>query len=259
MPVVRIALTHVVSPNINRCELTYQDRSPIDFNLATEQHRKYCQVLSDCGLRIIELSVNRAFPDSTFIEDTAVVFDEIAILASMGTASRRGEVAGIELALGNYREIASIELPATLEGGDVLSISRKAFVGITPRTNAAGVKSVGNILEPLGYEVIPVKVKGCLHLKTACTAIDDHTLLVNPHCLDPRRLQGFRLIFVSEDEPGAANCLVLNGTIYLHAGFVKTHETLKELGFSVDTVDISELLKAEAGLTCSSIIFKHPV
>ena len=132
-------------------------------------------------------------------------------------------------------------------------------MGITPRTNAAGVKSVCNILEPLGYEVITVQVNGCLHLKTACTAIDDHTLLVNPHCLDLKPLQDFRLIFVPEDEPEAANCLVLNGTIYLHVGFIKTQETLKKLGFSVDTVDISELLKAEAGLTCSSIIFKHPV
>jgi len=254
-----VALTHVVSPHIGRCELSFLERSPINYDRAVEQHEEYCTVLRDCWLRVIELSVNRSYPDCTFIEDTAVVVDELAIMASMGAESRRGEVRGVESELTNYREITHIRLPATLDGGDVLRMGRKIFAGITPRTNMAGVESLKNILEPLGYQVIPVTVKGCLHLKSACTAIDNHTVLVNPDWLDLKPFADLRIISIPEGEPWAANSLQLNNTILMHAGFSKTVEAIQTLGFLVRTIDISELLKAEAGLTCSSIIFKHPV
>ena len=254
-----VALTHVISPNIGRCELSFLDRSPINYNRAVEQHEKYCTLLRNCGLRVIELSVNRSYPDSTFIEDTAVVVDELAIMANMGVESRRGEVRGVESELGKYREIARIRPPAILEGGDVLRVGRKIFAGISPRTNLAGVESLKNILEPLGYQVITVTVKDCLHLKSACTAIDDYTLLLNPHWLDPEPFADFRIVSIPEDEPRAANSLRINNTMYIHAGFSKTVESVQRLGFSVKTIDISEFLKAEAGLTCSSIIFKHPL
>jgi dimethylargininase len=254
-----VALTHVVSPNIGRCELSFLERSPIDYSRAVEQHEEYCGLLRNCGLQVIELSVNRSYPDGTFIEDTAVVVDELAIMASMGVESRRGELRGVESELANYREIAHIRLPATLDGGDVLLMGRKIFAGITPRTNMAGVESLKSILEPLGYQVIPVTVRGCLHLKSTCTAIDNHSVLVNPDWLDLKPFADLRIISIPEDEPWAANSLQINNTICMHVGFSKTVQAVQTLGFLVRTIDISELLKAEAGMTCSSIIFKHPV
>jgi len=254
-----MALTHVISPNIDQCELRFLERSPIDYKRAVEQHEQYCKLLRDCGLEVIKLSINRPFPDSTFIEDTAVVFDELAIMASMGVESRRREVPGVESVLGHYRDIEHIWLPATLEGGDVLCIEKKVFVGISPRTNIAGFETIKEILEPFGYQVIPLAVNGCLHLKSACTAVDDETLLVNPHWLDLQPLKDFRIIPVPEDEPAGVNSLRINNTLCMHSGYPKTIDSLLKLGFPVKTVDISELLKAEAGMTCSSIIFSYPV
>jgi dimethylargininase len=250
-----LALTHIISPDIARCELSFIQRSPIDYDLAVQQHAAYCALLGDCGLRVTELTVNSVYPDSTFIEDTAVVVDEIAVMARMGAGSRRGEVPGVESVLAAYRKIDHIRPPATLEGGDVLRAGDKVFVGITPRTNTAGVSSLRATLKPFGYQVIPVEVRGCLHLKSACTAIDDDTVLVNPHWVDLDQFKGFRAISVPEDEPWAANTLRIDNTVCVHAGFMKTIEALHARGFQVKTVDISELLKAEAGMTCSSIIF----
>lgn len=251
---MQIALTHIISPFINRCELSFHDRSSINYKLAVEQHEKYCKMLQECGLQVIELSVNFTYPDSTFIEDTAVVVDEIAVMASMGVESRRGEVHGVEPELAKYRDIAHIHLPATLEGGDVLRVGKKIFVGLSPRTNLAGMESLINIVEPFSYQVIPVTMKDCLHLKSACTAIDDNTLLVNKDWLDLEPFADFQIVSISKDEPEAANSLRIKDAIFMHSGFLKTVELLREQGFTVKTIDISELLKAEAGLTCSSII-----
>jgi len=256
---MQIALTHSVSPSIGRCELSFVERKPINYEMAVKQHEHYCAALSNCGIKVIELSVNRSYPDSTFIEDTAVVVDEIAIMASMGVDSRRGEIRGIELELAKYREIARIQPPATLEGGDVLLVGKQVFVGLTPRTNQAGVDSLRTVLEPFGYQISSVAVRDCLHLKSACTAINNHTLLVNPHWIELKPFRDFRIITVPEQEPWAANSLHINHTTYLHAGFSKMVTLLRSLGFSVKTINISELLKAEAGLTCSSIRFKHDV
>lgn len=250
-----VALTHMISPAIARCELSFIERIPIDYDRAVKEHDAYCSLLRDCGLRVMELTVNSAYPDSTFIEDTAVVVDEIAVMACMGAESRRGEVPGIETVLSTYRTIDRIRPPATLEGGDVLRAGGKVFVGITPRTNTAGVNSLKAILEPFGYQVIPVTVKDCLHLKSACTAIDDDTVLVNPHWVDLDPFKGFHAISVPEDEPWAANTLLIDNTVCMHAGFRKTIDIVRTRGFQVKTVDISELLKAEAGMTCSSVIF----
>ena len=252
---MNVALTHIISQDFAQCELSFIERSPIDYDLAVQQHNAYCALLRDCGLRIIELTVNSAYPDSTFIEDTAVVMDEIAVMAHMGAESRRGEVPGIESVLATYRKTDHIRPPATLEGGDVLQAGGKVFVGITPRTNKDGVSSLTSILEPFGYQVIPVSVRDCLHLKSACTAIDDDTVLVNPHWIDLDPFKGFRAISVPEDEPWAANTLLIDTHVCVHAGFTHTIEQLQTHGFRIKTVDISELLKAEAGMTCSSIIF----
>lgn len=251
-----IALTHKISPNFQQCEVTHIGRSPIDYELAVKQHQKYCDVLHSAGLEVKELSVSLNYPDSTFIEDAAVVVDEIAILASMGVKSRRGEAINIEPELVKYRPLKHIKFPATLEGGDVLQMNKQIFVGLSSRTNQGGFESIGEILSPLGYQVIQIAVKDCLHLKSACTMIDYDTLLVNSNWLDMKPISHFRKINIAKDEPCAANCLSLNDTVYLPKGFPRTSEILAQHGYTIETIEISELQKGEGGLTCSSIIFK---
>jgi dimethylargininase len=251
---VPIALTHVVSPRINQCELSHLERRPIDYDLAVNQHRDYCALLKECGLKVIELDVNRDFPDGTFIEDTALAMDEIAVMARSGAASRRGEARGIEPVLARYRPIAHVEPPATFEGGDILRVGKRIFAGLSARTNAAGMEALHAILQPLGYEVIPVEMKGCLHLKSAVTALDDQVLLANPAWFDNKPFEDYRIIAVPDEEPHAANALRIGNTICLHDGYRRTVDAVRADGFEVKTVDISELLKAEAGLTCSSIL-----
>src|SRR5262245_30329144 len=166
-----IAITHVPSPNIQRCELTYLARTTLDYDRAIRQHTEYCEMLRQCGVAVITLDVNRDLPDCVFVEDTAIVLDEVAVLASMGTESRRPEPAGIEPELRKYRELHRIELPATIEGGDVVRVGRTLLVGLSSRTNAAGVKALEDIVRGHGYRVVPVPVRQCLHLKTACCAL----------------------------------------------------------------------------------------
>ncbi len=250
------AITHAVPPSINRCELSFIDRVEIDYQKAVRQHNEYLNALARCGLNVRELTVNLDFPDGCFVEDTAVVVDEIAVITNPGAPSRRGETAALERELKKYRETARISPAATLEGGDVLRVGKKIFVGLSQRTNAAGIRELARILDPYGYSVTAVEMKGCLHLKSACTALDDHTLLANREWIDLAPLEGFRIVAVAEDEHEAANSLAVKDVILLPDGFPKTRESIERLGFKVHALDISEFLKAEAGLTCSSLIFE---
>jgi dimethylargininase len=251
-----IALTHLVSPRINECEVSREPREPIDLDRALKEHAAYVWMLQSWGLEVKELSVNSDFPDGTFIEDIAVVVDEIAVLTRPGAASRRGEVKGMEEVLGAYRKTARIRAPATLDGGDVLRMGKKIFTGISKRSTLGGSDGLREILAPFGYDVIPVKVKEGLHLKSACTALDDHTLLVNPERIDTTAFKEYTIVPVSEKEPEAANALRVKDRIAMHAGYDRTVEKVRSRGFKVFTLDISELIKAESGLTCSSIIFE---
>lgn len=251
------ALTRAVSPHLNRCELSFTERRRIDYGLAMEQHGDYCNMLRECGVDVIELKDNPELPDGTFIEDTAVVLDEIAVLANMGAPSRRKEVEAVEKALAPFRRIERIEPPATLEGGDVLRMGKRIFTGLTRRTNAEGAESLCRMLEPLGYEVIPASVSGCLHLKSACTAVDDHTLLANPEWVDLEPFAEYDILPVPPGEPHAANALRIGNTVCMHSGWRKTIDRLRAEGFRIRIVDIFELIKAEAGMTCSSILFQH--
>ncbi|MCB0163602.1 MAG: dimethylargininase [Anaerolineae bacterium] len=249
------ALTHRPSPALSQCELTFLAAQTIDIDQANRQHTAYCNLLRECGAEVITLDKNFDLPDSVFIEDTALVLDEIAIITSMGAASRRPETGAIETELARYRPITRLCLPAQVEGGDILRIGQTLYVGLSTRTNAAGVKALAEIVAPYGYEVIGVGVTGCLHLKTGCTALDDRTILLNPNWIDPAPFAGFEQIPVSEAEPFAANILRIDQTICIHAGFTQTQMLVEQRGFQLEVVDISEFLKAEAGLTCMSLIF----
>jgi dimethylargininase len=250
-----VALTRAVPETLARCELTFQEREPIDLARAVAQHVAYTDLLRSLGLELVELPADPAFPDCCFVEDTAVVLDEAALLTRPGAASRRGEQAAVETALARYRTIARTEAPATLEGGDVLRVGRRLYVGRSGRTNPAGIERLAAVAEPIGYRVVPVDVTGCLHLKSAVTALDEERLLVNRAWLDAAALSGLDLVDVAPEEPGAANVLAVAGRVIGHPGFPRTLERVAALGYPVLTLDVSEFLKAEAALTCKSLLF----
>ena len=249
------AITRKVGPRLAECELEFLARRPIDIARAQEQHHGYEVLLERLGARVISLPPEPDLPDSMFVEDTALVLDEVAVLMSPGTESRRGEVASIEKALAAFRKLERIELPATIEGGDILPIGGRLFVGLSSRTNKEGVRRLAAVLAPYGYEVLPVRVTGCLHLKSAVTYVGRNTLLANQAWFDVAPFAGYEWIGVNSQEPHAANALTMGDTIVLPASFPQTRARLESRGFHVETLDISELQKAESGLTCSSLLF----
>lgn len=250
------AITHKVSARINECELTHLERTRIDVGTAQRQHDAYCSTLRELGVSVIALDGNEAYPDSVFVEDTAVVVDEVAVICSPGAASRRGETDLIERELSKYREIYRIRLPATIDGGDVLRVGKKVFVGLSSRTNNEGYAELARALSPFGYTVEAIETKGSLHLKSACTPINDETLIVNPEWIDTRLLAGFMLVPTAAGEEHSANVLRIGDTVCVQSGFPRAVEAIEKLGEKVRLIDASELAKAEAGLTCSSIVFE---
>jgi dimethylargininase len=249
------AITRAVSPGIVNCELTFVTRQPIDLAKAEEQHRAYQLVLEKLGARVISLPAAPALPDSMFVEDPAVVLDELAIVFPLGTETRRPEAPSIAQALAPFRKLACVELPGQVEGGDVLRVGRRLFAGLSRRTNPEGIRQLAAIVVPCGYEVIGVAVTGCLHLKSAVTYIGRNTLLANRGWFDTKPFYGFEWIDVAPREPHAANALAISDTVIVPASFPQTSARLKERGFHVTPLDISELQKAESGLTCSSLLF----
>ena len=252
-----IALTREIPRSLVRCELTHRPREPIDHAAAVAQHDAYCAALQSLGLDVVRLPADEAYPDCCFVEDTAIVLDEVAVLCSPGVPSRRGEVLTVARALARYRPLVRIEQPATLEGGDVLQLGRSLFVGCSARTNPAGIAALRNAVEAFGYRVVPVPLTGCLHLKSAVTALDDQTLLANPAWLDPLDFAGLRIVAVDPAEPDAANVLRVRSALFAHTGFARTIDRLSALGYAVTPLDVSEFLKAEAALTCKSLLFRR--
>jgi dimethylargininase len=250
------ALTREISPAIARCELTHLEREAIDVNLARVQHTAYEACLRDAGCRVERLDAGAEMPDSVFIEDVAVVVDEVAIITRPGAASRRAETAAVAGALRRYRSLHRMESPATADGGDVLVVGRQVFVGRSSRTNDAGIDDVRRTLAPFGYHVTPIEVHGCLHLKSAATAVGDNLLLINPAWLPRAPLAQFDCIDVHPDEPSAANALRIRDRIIYSTMFPQTLERLERRGLHVCAVDTSEVAKAEGAVTCCSLIFE---
>ena len=263
------AITREVSSSINNCELSFHPRQPIDVAKAIAQHKAYQDCLAELGVRVVSLPVEPELPDAVFVEDPAIVVDEIAVVSIMGAPSRRPEAASLADALSHYRPIKFLVEPATLDGGDVLRVGRLVFAGLSQRTNLEGIAQLRDVLRAFNYEVQPVEVRGCLHLKSACSYIGNDTLLINRSWIDAERLRGFELIDVPDEEPAAANALLIKDIVIIPASFPKTRALLEERGFEspvsplavalrrVRTIDLSELQKAEAGVTCTSLIFNH--
>jgi dimethylargininase len=251
-----IAITRGVSPALNRCELSWLPRQEIDLDKAGAQHRSYEQCLRDLGAEVISLPSEPDLPDSMFVEDPAVVVPEMAIITRMGAESRRREAESLAPILARYRPLRYLREPATLEGGDVLRIGKTLFVGHSGRTNADGIDQFAAELSPLGYSIFGVRVDQCLHLKSACSYLGEQMVLANPEWVETGIFESerLRIVEVAPNEPCAANVLAIGGTVVVPATFPETAALIEQRGFSVRTLDISELMKAEAGLTCSSIL-----
>jgi dimethylargininase len=249
-----IAITREVSPSINKCELSFHARQPIDVAKAVAQHKAYQDCLAQLGVRIVSLPAEPDLPDAVFVEDAAVVVDEVAIITNMGAPSRRPEGRTIADMLSRYRPVKFLAEPATPDGGDALRIDRKIFVGLSQRTNREGFSALRHILGAYGYQVKPIEVRDCLHLKSACSYIGNNTVLANRSWIDPVPLREFELVDVPADEPAGANALLIKDVVIIAASFPKTRTSLEQRGFRARTVDLSELQKAEAGITCGSLI-----
>jgi len=225
------AITRAVSPAIVNCELSFIPRQPIDLQIARAQHRAYEHLLEKLGARVVSLPAEPNLPDSMFVEDPAVVLDELAVIFPLGTESRRPEAASLAQAISKFRKLEYIALPGTMEGGDILRIGRKLFVGLTKRSNAEGIRQLAAILAPHHYEVVAVPVTGCLHLKSAVTCLGRDTLLANRTWFDPALFSGYDWIDVDPAEPHAANALALGNTVIFPASFPRTRARIEARRF----------------------------
>lgn len=249
-----IALLREVGPDLERCELTHIGRSQIDVCVARTQHESYAAALRELGARVEFVESAADCPDGVFVEDIAVVVPEIAVVTQPGAASRRPEMETIAAALSAHRQVCRITGSDCLEGGDVLRMGRTFYVGASGRSNSSGIGRLQEFLRRFGYEVRAIAIDGCLHLKTACTFIPPHFLLANPRWVDVGHWTGLDVITVDEREPFAANTLSANGRTLVSAAFPRTNEKLDAVGILTRRMDISEFHKAEAGLTCLSLL-----
>ena len=254
-----VALTRAVSPSLARCELTHVPREPIDVARARRQHQDYERRLAALGCEVRQLPAAPDLPDSVFIEDICVVLDELAVITRPGTEARRPETRAVAEALKPDRPLASIAPPGTLDGGDVLCLGKRVFVGQSSRSNQAGIDQLRRLLDAHGYTVTGVPVHGCLHLKSAVTQVGPNTVLVNRAWVDPAPFGEGKLLVIDVDpaEPDGANALFIAGTAVYPTTFPRTRARLEHHGITVETVDVSELQKAEGAVTCCSVVFQQ--
>jgi len=252
---VQIAITRGVSAAIAACELTHLERQPIDLDRARAQHRAYEEALARAGCRIESLPALDDLPDSVFVEDVAIVLDEIAIVTRPGAESRRPETARIAPVLAGHRRVTFIQAPGTLDGGDVLRIGRRIYVGRSGRSDESGIEQLRTVAWPYGYTVTAVPVGGCLHLKSAVTEVAPGVVLVNPAWVDAAAFGDVRALEVDPDEPYAANGLLAGGRLIYPTSFPRTRRRLENAGVTIEPVDVSELQKAEGAVTCCSLVF----
>jgi dimethylargininase len=252
-----IAIARQISPRFNECELTHLDRQPIDLERARAQHHEYEAALRELGCAVISLPPAADLPDSVFVEDVALVFDEVAIITRPGADSRKPETESIARALQPYRRLCFIAAPGTLDGGDVLRVGRTVYIGLSSRSNPSAVEQTQKLLAPYGYTVKGVEVTGCLHLKSAVTPVSADTLLINPAWVDRSIFGDMKFIEVDEGEPSAANAVWVNGAVIYPASYPMTRRRLEAAGLRLKIVDATEVAKAEGAVTCCSLIFKE--
>lgn len=251
------AITRDVSPTLGECALSFVQRTRIDVTLAAAQHERYRRALEALGCRVIALPAQPGLPDAVFVEDVALVFDEIAVMTRPGAESRRTEGDSVAAVLAAFRPLLSIQAPGTLDGGDVLKLGRTVYVGEAARSNAEGIAQLRAMLAQFRYIVQAVRTRDCLHLKSAVTLVAEDTLLVNPAWVDVAAFAGYRLIEIDPAEEHAANALRIGNSVLYPSCFPLTLQRLRAAGISVTTVDVSELQKAEGAVTCCSLLFRE--
>jgi dimethylargininase len=251
-----VAIVRDVPDAIADCELSFVERSPIDVELARRQHAAYIAALEAAGCEVRVAPPLPGMADAVFVEDTAVVVDELGVLTRPGAESRRGEVAGIAGMLRTLRPLAWIEAPGTLDGGDVLRIGRNVYVGRSARSNQAGLDQLRILLAPHGYSVQGVRTRDCLHLKSAVTAVAEDVVLINPRWLVDNPFDRYRLVEIDPGEEHAANALRAGGVVLYPDAFPRTAERLRGAGIDLRLLDLSELQKAEGATTCCSVLVR---
>jgi dimethylargininase len=249
-------MTREINAAMNSCELTFLTRDKIDMDLAKQQHQQYQSVLSSLGCEIVIVPTESNLADSVFIEDTAVVLDEVAVLCRPATALRGQEVAGVEDVLQHYRTLISIQSPGTLEGGDLLRVGKVIYAGLSTRSNQNGIEQLSRIVADYGFSVKTVETEKCLHLKSAISEVAPGVLLINPDWISRSTFKNYELIDVDKEEAHAANALLVGQKIIYPSSFPRTLEKLVNAGLDVTQVNVSELQKAEGAVTCCSLIFK---
>ena len=251
-----IAVTRAVSPRLAECELTHLPRDPINVAKAIADHERYEAALRSLGVRVVRAPEAPALPDGVFVEDAALVLDEVAIITRPGAPSRRPEIESMAGVLSGYRSLQRIQPPGTLDGGDVLVVGRQIYVGLSSRTNHDGLAQLETLLSEWGYEVISVPLNGCLHLKSAVTQVADNLLLINARWVRPECFASIESMTVAPSEPAGANALRIGTTVIYPTQYPETAERLDRAGVRVVTVPCAELAKAEGGVTCCSVVFE---
>jgi dimethylargininase len=252
-----IAITREVSRSIEDCQLTHLARYPIDLSRARRQHSRYLLALEAAGWEVQNLPEEPDLPDSVFVEDTAIVLEGLIVITQPGAVSRRLETESIERAVAAILPVATLPETAFLDGGDVLVVGKKIFVGLSSRSKRTGVSELAKLAQPIGYQVVPVRVSECLHLKSAVTALDPKTLLIHPQWVNPDLFGDYRLVEVHPDEPDGANCVDLGSTILYGDAYPKTMEKIQAAGFEVHAIPMDELAKAEGAATCCSLLIPN--
>lgn len=251
----QFAIVRNIPLSFQHCITNFRSASPINVEMAMQQHEEYCNTLIQLGIKLTRIAADDALPDCCFTEDTAIIFDELAIITYPGTQSRVSETIEMKKVLSALKNTHQIAAPATIEGGDVLKIGKKIFIGNSARTNEEGIKQVAAIIEPLGYEVIAVKINDKLHLKSVCTYLGNNCIIFAKGHFDETVFSACDHIIVPEEETYCANTLRVNDKVLIPSGFPKTRSLIEAKGFSVIVLEMSEIEKADGALTCLSVIF----
>ena len=227
-----------------------------DYKLALEQHRAYVRALSACGVTVISLPPDNEHPDSTFVEDTALLTPKCAIIMRPGALSRRDEIISIkEALLRHFSTVERVGEPGTADAGDIMMAGNRYYIGLSQRTNPSGAAQIVDILKSHGLTGSTVPLTQMLHLKSGVSYLENDTLLVAGEFKGRAEFRHFNQIPVDDDETYAANSLWINGTVLVAAGFPKTEAAIRKTGYKTLILDVSEFRKLDGGLSCLSLRF----
>jgi len=255
MSIGKYAIIRSVPNTYDKCIRHSHFENTINVELAKRQHLRYCEVLQQMGLTLIPIDPDHRFPDCCFVEDPAFVIGEMAIISKMGATSRIGEEIEVEKTLSKFKKVYKIDPPGTIEGGDVLRINEKTYIGLSTRTNRFAIQQVNNVVSEYGYQVIPVEIEDTLHLKSACTYLGNDSMVMSPGHFDNKVFSQYNKIIIPKREAHGANCLSMNGKVLIQEGYPSTKKLIEDEGFETVEIEVSEFRKAGGSLTCLSIIF----